>query len=479
MNPTLAASLACALALTGPAWADIAPTDLWQAWQDMAQDGQAELTAEGMNREGGMLVLDRPLLRLSLGDEQLTITLSEARIEPEAGGNAVLVIPAGQRAELLLPDNQTAIFEIGGEGLRLTASGELPAPDYALASPSLVLALAEPVEGTASSIESANVAIGGLSGRLIGMGTGDPVTIEAAMDDMTSTVETFDPVNQIRNLSSSAQVDVGLSARIASITPGLADADIALGLDFGHGNSKNLMTMPAGEVETTTEAETGRLSLVAKQGLAALSTEAKALGVTVNSGILPVDPVELAMDGLAVDVSLPFVEAGKAALTVNLSELTAGEPVWAHFDPARALPRTPANLRLTAEADLIPTDPAVAGTIDGDATLPPVIPERLTIRDLTLDFAGMNLDASGEFAIDTTVLPDGFAQPAGQLDLTLVGGLALLERLTQAGLVRPEMAMGAQMMLGMFATRGEGDTLTSTIRTESDGGLTVNGTRLK
>ena len=42
-----------------------------------------------------------------------------------------------------------------------------------------------------------------------------------------------------------------------------------------------------------------------------------------------------------------------------------------------------------------------------------------------------------------------------------------------------EMALGAQMMIGMLTSPGEGDTLSSTIRTEADGGLVVNGTRLR
>ena len=70
--------------------------------------------------------------------------------------------------------------------------------------------------------------------------------------------------------------------------------------------------------------------------------------------------------------------------------------------------------------------------------------------------------------------------PSGTLNLMLTGGNALLDTLVNMGLVPEDQAMGARMMLGMFARPGDGpDTLVSTIQVNEDGSVLANGQRIK
>ena len=74
------------------------------------------------------------------------------------------------------------------------------------------------------------------------------------------------------------------------------------------------------------------------------------------------------------------------------------------------------------------------------------------------------------------------AAPAlvGALDLSLVGGVALLDKLVAMGLVPQDQAMGARMMMGLFTVPGEGeDSLTSRIEFTEEGGILANGQQIK
>ncbi|MEM1234851.1 MAG: DUF2125 domain-containing protein, partial [Pseudomonadota bacterium] len=74
----------------------------------------------------------------------------------------------------------------------------------------------------------------------------------------------------------------------------------------------------------------------------------------------------------------------------------------------------------------------------------------------------------------------GFPAPDGAVDLRLVGGNGLIDALIQMGLLPPDQAMGARMMLGLFMTPSDGpDTLTSRIEVRPDGQVLANGQRIR
>jgi hypothetical protein len=71
-------------------------------------------------------------------------------------------------------------------------------------------------------------------------------------------------------------------------------------------------------------------------------------------------------------------------------------------------------------------------------------------------------------------------KPVGQINLALQGGGALIDKLVAMGLLPSEQAMGARMMMGLFAVpTGEPDSLTSQIEFTEDGQILANGQRIK
>ena len=104
------------------------------------------------------------------------------------------------------------------------------------------------------------------------------------------------------------------------------------------------------------------------------------------------------------------------------------------------------------------------------------------MNTLVVDAAGARLEGQGDVTFDNTdqtTFP-GMPKPVGAVDLSLVGGNGLLDKLVGMGMLPEEQAMGARMMMGLFAVPGtEPDTLSSKIEFTEDGQVLANGQRIK
>ncbi|MCP4621051.1 MAG: DUF2125 domain-containing protein, partial [Bradyrhizobium sp.] len=105
----------------------------------------------------------------------------------------------------------------------------------------------------------------------------------------------------------------------------------------------------------------------------------------------------------------------------------------------------------------------------------------LTLNELLLSVAGAELTGSGDFTFDNTDLEsfDGMPAPEGEANLKLVGANNLIDKLVGMGLLSDDDAMGARMMMGMFAVSAGDDVVTSKIEVNDEGHVLANGQRLK
>ena len=87
---------------------------------------------------------------------------------------------------------------------------------------------------------------------------------------------------------------------------------------------------------------------------------------------------------------------------------------------------------------------------------------------------------TGALTFDNTDLVTfgGMPAPTGQIDLKLVGGNTLMDKLVAMGLLPEDQAMGFRMMLSMFANATGEDELSSVLEFK-DGGFFANGQRLQ
>jgi len=173
------------------------------------------------------------------------------------------------------------------------------------------------------------------------------------------------------------------------------------------------------------------------------------------------------------------------AFGFKMGDFTMSDMIWGIFDPAAQLPRDPATVAidLTGKVnllfDLLDTKQMTA--VESGEIAPGEL-NAVTLNNITVSAVGAALTGSGDFTFDNSDLEtfDGMPAPTGAIDLKLVGGNGLLDKLVAMGMLPEDQAMGARMMMGLFAVAGAGeDTLTSKIEVNDQGHVMANGQRLK
>ena len=103
-------------------------------------------------------------------------------------------------------------------------------------------------------------------------------------------------------------------------------------------------------------------------------------------------------------------------------------------------------------------------------------------REKRRPIVGASLSGNGAFTFDNNDLATfgGVPRPTGEVNLQLMGGNGLIDKLIQMGFVSDQDAMGARMMMGMLAVPGDGpDTLNSKLEINDQGHVLANGQRIQ
>lgn len=170
---------------------------------------------------------------------------------------------------------------------------------------------------------------------------------------------------------------------------------------------------------------------------------------------------------------------------MNLQNFEMSDILWSMFDPSSILPRDPATLlvdlagKATGLANFF--DPQVMAVAEATGELPVQI-DALDVNALELSLVGASLTGTGDFTFDNTgqTAFGGMPKPTGELNLSLSGGNALIDKLSQMGLIGPQEAGGARMMMGLLAVPGPApDTLNSKIEINDQGHIMANGQRIQ
>jgi len=198
--------------------------------------------------------------------------------------------------------------------------------------------------------------------------------------------------------------------------------------------------------------------------------------------------VDVSMAESSFNITLPIAESETPqdmAFGLNLRGFEMSDLLWNIFDPGAALPRDPATIALDLTGKVTPSvnlfDPTAMARIEATGQ-PPGELNSLTLNDLTVEAAGAKLEGSGSFTFDNDDLQTfgGFPRPTGNVDLTINGANTLIDKLIGMGLLTSEDAMGARMMMSMFAVPGEGaDSLKSSLTINEQGHVLANGMRIQ
>ncbi len=210
------------------------------------------------------------------------------------------------------------------------------------------------------------------------------------------------------------------------------------------------------------------------------STVSNDMTLSVGGDVIPLPPLTFKMAESGVRFAMPVVpseEEQDFGLRLNLAGLEIDQMLWGMIDPVGQIPRDPATLVIDLDGAVVMEedvfDPAFAEQMTGA----PGQINALNVNEILLNLAGAELTGDGKFSFNNE---GPVPMPSGVMNMMLTGGNGLLDTLVGMGLVPEEQAMGARMMMGLFARPGDGpDTLVSTIEVKEDGSVLANGQRIQ
>ena len=152
------------------------------------------------------------------------------------------------------------------------------------------------------------------------------------------------------------------------------------------------------------------------------------------------------------------------------------------IDPGAALPHDPATLVIDSKGTATITSDMMNDTemaIIGEA--PPGLLNSFDLTELHAKILGAELTGKGSFTFDNADMTtfDGMPAPTGSLELALIGGNALLDKLVGMGLLSEDDAMGARMGVAMLANSDPASDTLTTLLEFKDKGFFANGQQLQ
>ncbi len=498
MTPIKTLTCTAAMALiASPALADLSPDEVWSDWQSLIESygasvsiGSEETSSGNLTVTGVEITSDMPEAGTSIG-----VAIGEIVFTDNGDGSVGVSMSDAIPMIIGVSDDEGAegqvTMTLRQPDASLTVSGSRDDLRYLFNYPVLAitdLAMSGP-EIPADLPLVFNMSLTNMAGTL-DFAAGDPRTYNntSSISALTLDMSFADPDsgNGSGEISMS-MLDLNQITR-GTITPigpsGTITEMIGSGFEQASSGTYGPLTYnvrfegPDGSFEMAAAAEGGSIETEFGPNGVDYGGTTENLTITVGGSQLPLPPVTARMAESSGRFQMPLVpseETQNFALQLGLIDLEVDDVVWSLFDPTGALPRDPATLVIDLEGS-----GKLTQDISDPAAMqngPPGELEAVSVNALRLKVAGAELTGDGAFEFDNTM---GIPMPVGVANLMLTGGNGLLDKLVMMGLLPQDQAMGARMMLGLFARPGEGeDSLVSTIEMKEDGSVLANGQRIR
>jgi hypothetical protein len=491
---------------TTAALADVSNADVWGNWQGYMESMGYSITATEATA-GNVLTVSDFKMTMAVGpeSEEMTATLPELSFTEQGDGSVqISLAPLTKLSfEMSLETGEKidAVVEYAQDGLNMIATGENGTFDYAYTANAVDLTLQKlMIDGVdvGSNFATVNFGLKDISGN--SKITSDELrSMSQSLNAgaLTYDLAFSDPANDGKLKIKGALKDLTSNSNgtLPSALAGMTDVNAMLDTGFA---ANALMTYQGGEMDLAFDSPDGAGTANTTSTGGAFEFAIGSEGITYN-----VSQTNLALSALMPDIPLPIVvnmglsklnfampirkseEEQNFALGFTMGDFTISDMIWGMFDPAGQLPRNPATLALDLSGkakvlfDFL--DPDQAAALESSGAAPGEL-NALTLDSLVVDAVGARLTGTGDFTFDNTDLAsfDGMPRPTGAVDLKLSGGNGLLDKLVAMGFLPQEQAMGARMMMGLFAVAGpEADTLTSKIEINDAGHIIANGQRIQ
>ncbi len=487
--------------MASPALADLTAEDVWANWKIFASSYGQEVTTDSEVKSGDSLVISGFNVKAVIPDAgEVRGRIDEIRLT-ERGDGAV---------EITMSPSYPLVLDVIGEegetikgeimidqsGLTTVVTGEPDAMNYDFLAPSLRVAM------DAIEVDGETIAIGleailsGFNGRYELAGT-DTASLNSSLnaDEMTLAANMQDPEGEGRLVLNMSVADlaadsVGTALDMANLETfsELVDAgfNTSGSLSYGATNYSVNLEDGADAFSADGSAASGKFDFALGPDGVDYGGGNTEVQVSLSGSEIPLPEIRFGFAETEGRFTMPLTPSDEPkafGLVSRISGLVIDEGIWSLFDPAGVLPRDPANLTVRVEGlgkwlvDI--TNPEVADNLGLEA---PGEINSVNLTEILLSAAGAEVTGSGSFTFDNTDLEtfDGLPAPDGSVNFQIIGANGLLDKLVQMGLVPDEQAMGARMMLGLFARPGDGeDTLVSTIDVSPDGSISANGQRIR
>ncbi|MFN4154223.1 MAG: DUF2125 domain-containing protein [Paracoccaceae bacterium] len=457
--------------------------------------GQA-IVADQVVRNGDTLVVSGVKIGMEQDGARIDGSIDEARFRDLNNGTVEVTMTDTYSIDMTMPaedgKTQEIAIALSQPGLRMIAGGSAAQTEYSYTAPSVTVDMQ--IREDTVSLADMDATLTGVQGNYT-MDTGAQVSVlegSLSVDNMSFKIAAGEPTDGATIVGSLAAIKVGSNGNLLGIdamenmVQALRDGFSAdVDLSYGRGDF-TIDAMDQGKAtKVVASNETGHFR--ARMGAEALRYGAGGTGVslTVTGADIPFPQVKLTYDEASFDFLMPLLATDTPtdfSFLTRIVGLAISDDIWAMFDPTVALPREPATVvidtkgKVRLTADLV-DETAMAAL--GDAA--PGELHALDVTDLTIKFAGAELNGTGGVTFDNSdmVTFDGVPAPTGRFDLVIRGGNGLLDKLVTMGVIPQDQAMGARMMIAMFAKPGDGpDVLNSSLEFR-DKGFYANGQRLK
>lgn len=505
-HPRTAAVSAAAISIfmTGSAaFADVTAEQVWQDWKEyMAGFGYDMQSDE--NYSGNALVVSNLSMAMEIPEEDAAINMAmgDFTFTDNGDGTVSLSIPPQMPITMNMKGAEGEDVDVkvdyNSSGYSVVISGEPDDMTYNYSVAEMTLALAEVVvNGAPVDFGQASLSIGDITGSS-SMKKGEMRSTDQRMNTgpVTLALDIIDPEGEGRMKFNANYNGIGFTGSGSfplQMDPAQMSDMLAAGFafdgkfDFGPGNTEFNFVDAGQSVEGTSRTGGGTLDMAMDADRLSYAGEAVDYEIELSGGEFPF-PIELAMQKAGFNLQMPVASADEEqdfALGLNFGDFTMSDMIWGMFDAGGQLPRDPATvvLDLTGKVKLLVDlmNPEDMEAVDRGEKMPGEL-NALDLNNLTVSVAGAELTGEGGFTFDNSdmVTFGGIPAPTGSVDLKLVGGNGLLDKLVAMGFVPEEQAMGARMMMSMFAIPGQGeDEMTSKIEVTGDGQVKANGQRLK
>jgi hypothetical protein len=498
LSRTLTFTSAIAFVTAGPAFADLTAEQVLADQLSQMEFYGLEVETSGQSRSGNVLTVDGLVATAVFPEGNMLMTIGGATFTEQGDGTVVInyapTIPMTFKMDIAGEDEPAEFaMNMTQTGMEIIVSGipediryDYKADEFSISD----IQFLQPAEAAEMDM-TANVTVIGLNGFLELTGT----TVRdystnfsfdnvAALFDGTAPdgAGSFNIALSAEDLTADYSGKVAPQDLMTSFAQSVQAGNETVGR-FTHGATRYGIKGdgPDGVFEGDFNIGSGEIDFkMDKSGLDYGGTN-KDMTMTFGGSMIPFPPMTLTMAESSGRIAMPIVPSAEDvqdfAMSFSMVDLVLDPFLWSMFDPGEALPRDPATVVLDLEGQGLLTqdifDPELAEQMVGA----PGQLDAITLNDLRVTIAGAELTGDGDFTFNN----DGpIPMPAGVVNLMLTGGNGLLDTLVGMGLVPEEQAMGARMMMGLFARPGDGDdTLVSTIEMNEDGSVLANGQRIR